>query len=486
MNATVTTTGNFGLGRESTRVRAAWAIVAIVLGVYFTAWWLHLRPGIFSYDSGHFLAEVVRGDITNRKPFLFARFIELTSVGGRWFQATIFAQVALIVLFLSRIFAVAWTSGASRVWIVLGVLLVLNPYVANMTFYLQNDVLFCFGMIAILFETLLVVRRGRLTLASMAIVALASPMAFAFRENGLLFLPVWWVVIFLLGHRGRRLAMVSVVSTVVAYASVWGVDKEKSHDLLFPAVIHEIARLAQSDYRHGIGGRLAPETRDAVGIERLRSATSVYWPLYWDTVGFHPGGPNLAYLPEEQRSRIVRSFLTHDLLPNVPSIAGHRIEMLLGALLARAEFVDPYAAPDNLQGPLRTWKMRVGSSERGDGWLGELNSLSGRTRGWTWNAGVGIFVLGGMTLLALWRRDKVTLAVTSLLWLQLGVLFAVAPSAEYRYVFMFYLAPLLLLAGRWGGRPHGTHVSAVAATHEHPAKGQGALNIPAAPASSAP
>ncbi len=447
MNATVPTPRTHWLSREGGRTAALWAISAVLLGLYFTAWWLHLRPGVFSYDSGHFLAEVVGGDITNRKPFLFARFIELTSMGGRWFQFTIFAQVAIVVLIVSRAFAVALANRISPVWIVLCAVLVLNPYVANMVFYLQNDVLFCFALIAILVETLLVARRGHITFASLAMVALVSPMAFAFRENGLLFLPVWWVLMLLLGQNGKRLVAVSAISTLLAYASIIGVDKERTADLMYPAVIHEVARLAQSGYRHQVGSRLAPETRDAVGIEKLESATDVYWPLYWDTVGFFPDGPNLAYLPGEQRSAIVRSFLKHDLLPNLPSVAGHRVEMLLGALLARAEYVDPYSAPENLHGPLKKWKTRVGASNRGEGILGELNEASGRTRGWTWNAALGVVVLAGMTLLALWRRDRATLIVTTLLWLQLGVLLAVAPSAEYRYVFMFYLAPLLLLAG---------------------------------------
>ena len=143
----------------------------------------------------------------------------------------------------------------------------------------------------------------------------------------------------------------------------------------------------------------------------------------------------------------MKSFLKHDLLPNLPSVAGHRVEMLTGALLARAEYVDPYDAPDNLHPPLRKWKKRVGASERGDGLLGELNEASGQSRGWTWNGAFGVVVLALMTLVALWRREPAALIVTALLWLQLGVLLAVAPSAEYRYVFMFYLAPLLLLAG---------------------------------------
>src|SRR5688572_13458566 len=113
MNTTSPTKDNRWLSSEGSRVMAIWTIIAVLLGLYFTAWWLHLRPGIFSYDSGHFLAEVVRGDITNRKPFLFARFIELTSIGGRWFQFTIFAQVAIVVLIISRAFAVALSNRIS-------------------------------------------------------------------------------------------------------------------------------------------------------------------------------------------------------------------------------------------------------------------------------------------------------------------------------------------------------------------------------------
>lgn len=426
-----------------------WMSFALLLGLYFLAWWMHLRPGVFSYDSGHFLAEVVTGDITNRKPFLYARFIQLTSLGGQFFQFTVFAQAAIIVGILSRIFAMAFASRVSPVWIALCVLLVSNPYVANMVFYIQNDVLFCFAIIAMLTETVWVYRIRNASVASYVVIALASPMAFAFRENGLLFLPVWCVLVaLLLGRDGRKLAGAAVVSTALIYVTgIVGVDKERTADLLFPAVIHEVARLGQGGYRHELGGRLSSETRQAVGQERLRSAADIYWPLYWDTVGFFPDGPNLAYLPHEQRSRIVRSFIRHDLAPNLPSVVGHRIEMLTGALLARAEHVDAYSAPANLHGPLRSWKDRRGGLNRGKGVLGKLNEISTRTRHWTWNGALGVIVLAGVTLAALWRRDRISLILATLLWIQLGVILAVAPSAEYRYVFMLYLAPLILLAG---------------------------------------
>lgn len=425
-----------------------WMGLALLFGLYFLAWWMHLRPGVFSYDSGHYIQEVLTGDITNRKPFLYARFIQLTSLGGQYFQFTVFVQAAIIVAFLSRIFAMAFASRVSPIWIALGAILVVNPYVANMVFYIQNDVLFSFAIIAILAETIWVYRRRNASLASYVIIALASPMAFAFRENGLLFLPFWGMMTaLLLGREGRRMALVALISTLVAYGSAMGVDKRESHDLVFPAVIHEVARLAQSGYRHEMGGRLSMETRTAVGHEQLQAAADIYWPLYWDTVGFFPDGPNLAYLPNEQRSLIVRSFIRHDLVPNLPSVVGHRVEMLMGALLARAEYVDPYSAPDNLPVPLKKWKQRKGALNKGEGWLGWINETSAKSRSWTWNAALGVAVLMGTTLAAIWRRDPISLIPATLLWIQLGVVLAVAPSAEYRYVFMLYLAPLLLLAG---------------------------------------
>lgn len=432
-----------------------WAFGIVVFGLYFAAWWMHLRPGVFSYDSGFYLSEVLNGQITSQKPFLYARFIQLTSIGGRAFQITVFVQVALVLLIVSRAFAIAFATRASPVAIALCALLILNPYVANMAFYIQNDVLFCFAIMAMLVETLLVARQGRATTASYLVVALASPMAFGFRDNGLLFLPLWVVLLAFLVRRELwlRLVAVSVTTTALAWSSIAGVAQEDRHSLVYPAVIHEVVRLAQPGYRYPIGGRLSPETRDLVGMDVLKSATPMYWPLYWDTIAFFPGGPQLASLPKESRSAIVRSFVSHDLLPNVPSVAGHRVEMLSGALLARAEYVDPYSAPDNLPRSLKDWKLRVGAGNRGAGPLGKLNDASIRSRAWTWNAAFGIFVLAGLSCAALWRRDKALLLMTALLWVQLAVVLAVAPSAEYRYVFMIYLAPLLMLAGHSQHRP---------------------------------
>ena len=452
-------------GRGQFRYLNAGWVVGTALAAYFLAWWFHLRPGVFSFDSGFYLSEAIHGNVSNQKPFLYARFLQATSLGGKYFQLSVFTQASLVVLLLWRAFALALAQRVRPVWLLLCAVLIANPYFATMTFYVQNDLLFSCAVIAILLETLNVARHGTVTTVGLVVIAIAAPMAFGFRANGWLFLPLWLLLlpVALKRREWRPIAITALAATALAYISIVGVDRGDTHELFFPAVIHETVRLAQPGYRYGLGTRLSPETRSAVGIDRLAHGVRVYWPLYWDTVGFMSGGPELKNLPEAQRRALVSSFLRHDLMPNLPSIAAHRLEILTAALLARAEPVDPYDAPVNMPTRLRLWKYRTGAEARNRGVLGRLNHASIESRAWSWNAGVGALVLLAMTFVAAWRRDKAMLVTAALLWVQMAAVFAVAPSAEYRYVLMIYLAPLLLLAA--------THHSLRASPGSEPSQG---------------
>ena len=436
-------------GRNPFRYLSPGWLVGAVLAAYFFAWWIHLRPGVFSFDSGFYLSEAIHGRISNQKPFLYARFLQATSLGGRYFQASVFIQVALVVLMLWRAFALALARRVRTGWLLLCAVLIANPYFATMAFYVQNDILYSCAIIAILIETLTAARHGKVTTLGLVVIAIAAPMAFGFRANGWLFLPPWMLLLAIVLDRRewRPMAGTALAATVLAYCSIVGVDRRDTHEILFPVVIHETVRLAQPGYQYGLGGRLSPNTRSAVGIDRLARGVRVYWPLYWDTVGFLSGGPELRRLPDAQRKAIVSSFLRHDLMPNLPSIAAHRLEILVAALLARGEPVDAYAAPVNMPTRLRLWKYRTGAVAKDQGLLGRLNKASFESRAWSWNAAFGALVLLALTFNAACHRDKTLLLTAALLWVQLAAVFTVAPSADYRYVLMIYLAPLLLLAG---------------------------------------
>lgn len=434
--------------RGDANVRVWWVRWAVVLSVYYIFWWFALRPGIFSFDSGYYLQEVLSGQLTNHKPFLFARFLQITSLGGALPELSVIVQATLVVLAFSRAFALGMAARAPWWAITVCLLLVLNPYTVFMAFYLQNDVLYCVAILAILMETLNAIRLRRVGNVSCIIIAIASPMALGFRENGLLFLPLWWCLFaFLLPPAVfRRPLIASVGISVLAYASIMGVNREDRHDVFYPAVIHESIRLAQPVFGHQDGGSLSAETRQVIGPELVSRALPFYWPLYWDTIAFFPQGPQLATLPEAQRAAVVHSFLIHDLGPSLSSIVGHRVELFLGAALARAEYVDPYGAPSNIPVSVLEKKQAVGARMRDAGLSGHLAAISVNTRAWTWNALFGVGILALLSAMAIWRRHLRWLLVFGLLWIQAAAVLMLAPSAEYRYVFMLYLAPLMLLA----------------------------------------
>lgn len=443
----------------------SWLALFALAAAYYLLWWTHLRPGVFTYDSGYYVWQVVTGNYTNLKPFLYARFLQLASLDGRSFETAVVFQILLVSLAAGRALAIGIMTRTHPAWLALAVLLLVNPYVANMASYVQNDVLFCIAMVLILVETLHIARLGRLPRASLAIIAIYAPMAFFFRENGLLFVPLWILAIWFIVPRSSwlRMAGTAVAASMACYVSVIGVNTEIRQDRLFGAVIHEVVGLARPAYFSPTGQRLSPQTRQLVEQSRLSAAVSAYWPFYWDTIGFVPGGGMMVELDEERRAAIVRSFIRNDLPANLPSVAAHRVEVFLGAALARGAPVNPYAAVSNLAPALHSKKM-ARAPYLADEPLFKINQLSHSSRGWTWNALVGIVAVLGLTLGALWTRDRAVLLIAALLWLQAALIFIAAPSAEYRYVFMLYLAPLLLLAGRRGAvtpaRNEGTWVQA--------------------------
>lgn len=428
-----------------------WGIAACAFALYFGMWWQHLRPGVFSFDSGYYLNEVLTRHVTNLKPFFFARFLQAATLGGKYLQLAAFVQGAIAVFALSRMLAIGLATRVRLHWIVLCVVVLLNPYVANMVFFVENDVLFSIAVVVIIVETMYIARLGVATKASWLVIAIFAPMALLFRQNGILFLPPWIALVLLALPRRTWPAMLlpAAVSCALALATSVGVAREgpsENQDLLYPAVIHEVVNLARPQFGQPLASRLSTRTWAVVGRQKLQLAVTNYMPLYWDTIAFFPAGPKLVDESPLARQAIVRSFVRNDLAHNLPAVSAHRLEVFLGAALAQGVLIDPYYAPTNLSPRLFKSKSANGSAASNT-LLGRVNRAAIETRLWSWNAVFGMAVLAFLSLLALWRRDVRLLAFTLLLWLQVGAVLLAAPAAEYRYLFPIYLAPLMLLVG---------------------------------------
>src|SRR5262245_44888376 len=65
------------------------------LCAYYLLWYAHFWPGVFDFDSGVSLNEVVTGHLTDQKPFLYARFLQAFSLGGLSFPVAVMTQIVI-------------------------------------------------------------------------------------------------------------------------------------------------------------------------------------------------------------------------------------------------------------------------------------------------------------------------------------------------------------------------------------------------------
>jgi hypothetical protein len=350
-------------------------------------------------------------------------------------------------------FALGWVDRAPKAAMLVSALVVVTPHCAAMLLYVQNDPLFCVAMLAILVETLHCAHLGRLERGSVILVALLAPMALLFRQNGLLFVPLWALSLpFLFPRRlAWKLLLPALATCALGLASIIGVHTETTLNARFPAVIHAIAGLSRAEHGKPVGVKISVETRQLIGGFRLHDAVNYYTSGYWDFIAFEPGGPQMVRLPQDRQKAIVDSFIRNDLVANLPGLVAIRTELWLNILMGRGLPLRASDVPRFLPDTVKQAKLaRVASPTFPTGLLAFHEGAP-----WLRSAVLGLLVLVSLGLLAFWRRDARMLWMVALIALQTAIIFVVAPSSDTRYLFFLYLAPFLGLApGAWSLRAH--------------------------------
>lgn len=434
------------------RLLLPWLAFFLALAVYLLPFWIELRPGVFSADSATYLEQVLTGQLENTKPYFFARFLQLASLGGNLLQRLALVLALIGIALLARILAIGWRLRAPWWLLALAVVVLLNPYVQVMLQYIQNDVLFCIAIGSVLAETIWCVRRQRAGLDSIVLIAVCAPMALWFRQNGLLFLPLWLLTLPLLAPVAiwSRLAIPAVAACALSLGTIVGVDTSTTTNSRFPAVIHVIAGLARPEQTQDVGGNLSSHTRALLGEKAVRQMAEAYDPRYWDYVGFVPTGPRMAALDEQRKSEIVRSFIRRDLWPNLPAVVAIRTQLFLNILLGRDMPPEPYGVARNIPGSLAYAKSR-NLPEARPATSSAAVAVEAYRRGPALRSQlVGLAALVALTLCGLWRRERLALWFAGFFWIQLAAVFLLMPAADSRYLFFLYLLPVFAVAlGGW-------------------------------------
>lgn len=420
-----------------------WLVFGALLLLYQWPYWLELRPGVFTDDSGMYLTQVMTGEVSNQKPYFFARFLQLISLDGRVMTRLALVMAIIGIALIARVLAIGWRSGAPWWLMALALALVINPYMPLMLLYVQNDVLFCIAATALVVETIWCVRMGRCSRVSIAVIALTAPAALLFRQNGLLLVPLWlaslpWV---LTPGQWKRVAIPVVATCGLSLLTMVGVDRSDTLNTKFPAVAHAITALSRAERGQPVGVKISPQTRAIVGETRIALAPAYYDPRYWDFAGFYPGGPLFQLMSEADKDAVVKSFVKHDLWPNLPAIVAIRTQMFLNIVLGRSHPLGGHEIPRYL--PDRVLEAKI-SNPKSNGWVsGWLDGLA--TRSLQSGSLPGLCILILLSLMGIWQRRWLLVWLTMLYWIQVAAVFLLMPAADSRYLFLLYLFPLAAL-----------------------------------------
>ena len=389
-----------------------------------------------------YVNQVLTGNLTDQKPFLYARFIQLFSLGGRWIPAAIVAQILVAAGAFARMLCLLGRTRMPTAGLACYLILLLNPYVAMMLTYVQNDPLFSVAVAALTCEAAYAARRREANWPTLLVFGLYTPMALLFRENGKVFMAMLWAVIAITAPTIRRRTLLASAAGVAAVASgAIGVDFTLSqrHLIVYPMVIHEVVNVARPVFEEPLGTRLSPEIRASIGEERLAQAVEWYSPDHWDSIAFVPGGPKLLDLDTAAKGRIVTAFLRHDLWTNLPAVLGHRVQLFLTAATAGRP-IETHGLPRASLEALHISGAPRRARERRRTTVGRLYQFTVRNRALLWSPLPGAALVVALCAEGLVRRDRIAVGIGVLLATQAALVALFAPAAEFRYLFLLYLA----------------------------------------------
>lgn len=420
---------------------------ALVYGLWYVGVW----PGPIGEDGYSLVANILQGEPAwTFKEATWLLYALATFGTTHQVEAAIIPLLLVHVLVLSRMLGFAYASGHKISAAVMFVLIVCAPHALNYASSLYADSVFSVAFIGICFEVWLALRRQRISGATLAFIGALLPMAALFKSNGIIILaPVLY-----LAWRGRGAGRYGLLFFVVFWLCVSHVGGKalqlgKGHGALKPLVLFETVNFMQTkpmnlwDNRHMV----TEKTREIIYRYTSQQDLDTYYDRdYWDTL-WHQNQDRIQFrqITHPEFRQLRREFFTYNLWRNIPAFTASRVNIFLATALAQGGIVGPADARDNRAMPLTQSTYNAWGADALVAVVDEAFEFSRDLRFLLWTPFVGIALLLVCTRRALRQREHASLIVCATLLVQLGGIFVFSIAAEYRYLLMFFYAPLLLV-----------------------------------------
>lgn len=437
-----------------------WTMLALLVSAY--GFWLAVFwPGVLGEDSVAVLLEVQDPDaFRSGKTVLWYYYVKWFYQGTGLVEVPIAVALLLCAVILARMLAWYLQNGLGKTWAFALFAICLAPHMVYFMGTLYPDGLFAVAVAGLLFELWLAVTRRFVSSASLFMVAITLPFAVFARPNGLVFLAPAilasaWV------HRGGRRWLLFIVSgwcALIFIGTTW--HKTTTQESLFPLAAFETAGFMQTRAMNDLWNRF-PHMNDpwvlkepkvsenavqALSRNSSLAALQDYRdPAYWDMLVFHPDGPRIGGLSQDDKDTVVREFFTRNLWHNLPDFLASRVNVFVSAALAQGGFPALTYSSNVLQRVRSASSYRRFHLDNAESALSRLHAWSYQGRWLLWTPWVGLSLLACAVVRGLRRQNVALLLVSIPMILQLGAIFAFSIAGEYRYLLPFFTLPLVLL-----------------------------------------
>lgn len=439
------------------------------MAVYCT-WLLVFWPGVVGNDTLAVLLESdTQGDFRSGKSVLWYYLVHATYGSTKRVEVALLVLLALCALIFARMLSWYWVNGHRRAALLMLLLIGLAPHTVYFLGTLYPDGIFAVAACGLLFELWLCTQRKAVSTGSVLMLALTLPLALFTRANGIAFLLpaiacLWFV------RRPDRLKLGALIAASCALGfGAQAVHKPSNQSALDSMVLFETVNFLRPHAMDDLWlmyptandpwvlrkPRVTPLTLQTLDAHTPREKLQAFSdPGYWDMLVFHPKGPQFLTLSDAQRQVLRHEFFRHNLWRNVPEFLGSRVTVFFTAALAQGGMPALDWAPNILPATQATSRFRAFELTGAEQVLRKLHRASYQGRWLLWTPFVGIFMAAALLL----RRRSTAPArwIGLSLLIQLAGIVALSSAGEYRYLLVFFVAPLALWPMFSSGPPAGS------------------------------
>lgn len=439
------------------RPAAVFGLLVSIYGLWLITFW----PGVLGEDSVAILKEVQDSEaFRSGKTVVWYYFVKLLYGTTGRIEVPIAASMLLCAVLLTRMLDWYWAEGLKKTFFLTLLAIALAPHMIFFMGTLYPDGLFAIASASLLFEVWLCVRRRYASKASLGILALALPFALFLRPNGIVLLAPVALAVFWLDARSRMhwLLVVGIWSALVLVAQL--THRTTTHETQFPLAVFETAGFLQKRAMNDLWSlyphmndpwvlsepKVTQATIDALRrnqpIEKLQQFRD---PAYWDMLVFHPEGPQVGSLSQEDKQTVVREFWTRNLWHNLPDFLGSRVNVFFSAALAQGGFPALSYASNVLPRVSAESRFRFWGWEQAERLWQKVHAASYALRWLLWTPWLGFGMLAWASISGIRGRDWPLLLVSLPMLVQWGGIFVFSIAGEYRYLLPFFTLPMALL-----------------------------------------